>query len=122
MHIASSQAMEIQRGALGVEATWYLLYGLQVRSEVTLPLTASSRPLDQRVDMDIRFVRTVAALPTPDGALIAEQTCPGPCHGGDVYLRVHRNDAGGWFTNPRVGACFIAADGRRIDIYALPGA
>ena len=111
-------------GVQGAPARWdYDTYGLRVASEVALPLPEAG-PRGGAPDWTVRLVSTgpASGWPQPGGALIFEQRCECPIHGGRPFVRVHRGPDGDWIWNEHAGLCHVLPDGRRVDVYRLPDA
>ncbi len=94
----------------------YRLLGLDVRSELSLPLTPA-RPTGPAADLDIRRL-SADDCPPPDGPEIASIGCP--IHAVD--MRVNRGPSGAWIWFRALGACHIWPDLRHADFYVEDGA
>ena len=94
----------------------YQLLGLDVRSEVSLPLTPA-RPTGPAADLDIRRF-SIDDCPPPDGPEIASFSCP--IHAVD--MRVNRGPSGAWIWFRALGTCHIWPDLRHADFYVEAGA
>jgi hypothetical protein len=111
-------------GVQGAPARWdYDTYGLRVASEVALPLPEAG-PRGGAPDWTVRLVSTgpASGWPQPGGALVFEQRCECPIHGGRPFVRVYRGPDGDWIWNEHAGLCHVLPDGRRVDVYRLPDA
>jgi hypothetical protein len=102
----------------------YTLFGLRVACDVALPIPPLEGPPADGVPdaWTIRRRDPGATPPEPDGPLVYEERCDGPCHVGRAFSRLHRGPGGAWFWDDRAGTCHVSADARRVDVYATRGA
>ncbi|HVG97551.1 MAG TPA: hypothetical protein VNK05_11655 [Chloroflexota bacterium] len=98
-------------------------------SEVPLPLpplaaggTGGTGTAAAPAGWTIRRAAPDAPAPAPAGRPAHEDRCDGPCHGGRAFARVHRGPDGDWLWHESAGTCHVSTDGRRVTVYARPGA
>jgi hypothetical protein len=107
-------------GSDGVPSRWYSLFGMPVRSSIDLPLPAVVRPAGLEPAWSFESASPDSEPPAPEGALVYESRCFGPCHGGRVVSRVHRGPSGDHLWHDTVGTFCISSDSRRVTVYPTP--
>ncbi|MBV9596279.1 MAG: hypothetical protein JOZ87_05405 [Chloroflexi bacterium] len=96
----------------------YQMYGLEVRSQIRLPLP---RSINRTGRADLSIELDDSARTTPNGTPHAEAVCLEPCHAGGAYSRIWRQADGAWIWHDAVGLLHISPDAKRVRVHRRDG-
>jgi hypothetical protein len=95
----------------------YAMYGLNVESQVQLPLPRARRG----IGADLTIQLDDAAMAAPTGTPYAEATCSNECHAGAAYSRMWREPDGVWIWHDAVGLLHVSPDATYVRVYQRDG-
>lgn len=101
-------------------SSWYMMYGMRVRSDFPLPMAPEPALASGDTGPDLVFVRAggLGDAPEPEGDIAGTLTC----EHGTVQAVIHQGSTGSWLTNNGIGVCHLLADGQRVNVYPDPDA